>query len=365
MSRESKVEKRRSFIINTIYFAIIIGIVYIALKYALGLFMPFIVGLIVASLLKPAIKILSDKLQIPKKIVALVLVLLFYSAAGSLLFWIGIRVFTLLKEGIVRLPEIYSTTVEPSIFHLFESVKEIIARLDPSMVQAVESMATSLSQSLGTIVSDISSRVIVVISSIVSYMPGLFLAIIFSIISSLFISMDYSTITGYLIGLLSPKHQDLLFEVRSFTSGIIVKYAKAFATLMFITFVELSLGLSILRVEGAIGIAALIAVIDIMPVLGTGGVLIPWAIIALIRGQTPFAIGLIILYVIVTVIRNILEPKIVGEQIGLHPVVMLMCIYVGVKLLGFIGLFLLPFTIIIAKHLYENNFLAETKEDTV
>jgi len=124
---------------------------------------------------------------------------------------------------------------------------------------------------------------------------------------------------------------------------------------MLITFIELALGLSVLRVEGAITIAALIATIDILPVFGTGGVVIPWAIIELIKGNTPFAIGLAVLYVIITVVRNILEPKMVGKQIGLHPLAMLVCMYVGVKLFGFIGLFALPVALVMVKHLYEND----------
>jgi predicted PurR-regulated permease PerM len=108
-------------------------------------------------------------------------------------------------------------------------------------------------------------------------------------------------------------------------------------------------------VDGAITVAAMIAVIDILPVLGTGGIVVPWIIIELIKGNMPFAFGLATLYLIITVVRNILEPKLVGKQIGLHPLVMLMCMYVGLKLFGFIGLFVLPVAVVIVKHLYDND----------
>ena len=107
--------------------------------------------------------------------------------------------------------------------------------------------------------------------------------------------------------------------------------------------------------DKAIHIAALIAVIDIMPVFGTGTVVIPWSIIELVKGNTLFAIGLAILYIIITVVHNILEPKLVGKQIGLHPLIMLICMYVGVKVFGFIGLFILPIIAAIMKYLYDND----------
>jgi len=159
------------------------------------------------------------------------------------------------------------------------------------------------------------------------------------------------------MGLFSPKSRNFLVEVKGFATGIGWKYVKAYAGLMLITFAELALGLSILKVDGAISVAAMTAVIDILPVLGTGIVVIPWSIIEFIKGNTPLAIGLAVLYLIIMVVRNILEPKLVGKQIGLHPLIMLICIYVGVRAFGFIGLFALPVIAVIVKYLYDNGKL--------
>jgi len=180
------IEKRKNFIINIIYFALIIAIVYIVIKYVLGLLMPFIIGFIVALLLKPVINFASEKLHVHKKAVAVALILLFYGTTGFFLSWIGIRLLTELKDGIIKLPEIYSVNIEPAIHKIFENAEEITAKLDPMMVQAIQDMATSLSQSVGSVVSKISSTVIEFISSSVSSLPSLFLGIIFAVISSLF-----------------------------------------------------------------------------------------------------------------------------------------------------------------------------------
>jgi len=349
------IEKRKNFIINICYFALIIAIVYIAIKYVLGLVMPFIIGFIVALLLKPVIYFVSEKSHINKKVAAVTIILLFYSAAGFFVSWIGVRFLTELKNGIIELPKTYSMNIEPAIQEMTENLGKIIARLDPMMVQAIQDMTASLSQSAGSVVSKISSTVIEFMSSSVSALPGLFLGIVFAVISSLFFAMDYSKITGYIARLFPAQNRNLLAEIKEFSTGLGLKYVKAYATLMAVTFAELALGLSILRVDGAITIAALIAVIDILPVLGTGGVVIPWIIIELIKGNTPFAVGLAILYLIIIIVRNILEPKLVGQQIGLHPLVMLICMYVGLKIFGFIGLFALPVAVVVIKHLYDND----------
>ena len=136
----------------------------------------------------------------------------------------------------------------------------------------------------------------------------------------------------------------------------VLKYIKSYMILMVITFVELSAGFLILGIEYAIGLAALIALIDLLPVLGTGGVLIPWLIINIILGNYGLAISLLVLYVVITVIRNILEPKIIGQQIGVHPLAMLVSMYVGLRLFGFVGVFAMPILLVVIKGFRESGF---------
>ena len=116
-------------------------------------------------------------------------------------------------------------------------------------------------------------------------------------------------------------------------------------------------GLTVLKVPGAVLIAACIAVFDILPVLGTGGIMIPWAILSLITGDFFRGFGLLILYLVITVIRNIIEPKIVGHQVGLHPVVTLASMLAGLNLFGIIGLFGFPITLSLLKNLNDRGVI--------
>ena len=126
---------------------------------------------------------------------------------------------------------------------------------------------------------------------------------------------------------------------------------RSYIIIMSITFVELSIGLSIIKIDYAILIALCIAIFDILPVLGTGGVMIPWTVISIVLGNYWLALKLFILYVIITIVRNIIEPKIVGSQLGLHPIVTLSSMFAGLQVLGGLGLFGFPIGLSLLVHL--------------
>ena len=120
---------------------------------------------------------------------------------------------------------------------------------------------------------------------------------------------------------------------------------------MSITFIELSIGLTLIGVENSIIIALLISIFDILPILGTGGIMIPWAIISLLTNNIGLGISLAIIYLIITIIRNIIEPKIVGKELGLHPLVTLVSMFIGGNVAGLIGLFGFPILLSLFVHL--------------
>ena len=126
---------------------------------------------------------------------------------------------------------------------------------------------------------------------------------------------------------------------------------------MFITFVELSIGLTLIGIKHAVAVALVASIFDILPVLGTGGVMIPWTVLAALQGNYSLAVGLLVIYIVITVIRNIIEPKIVGSQLGLHPVVTLCSMFVGVQLFGVIGLFGFPIGLSLLRYLNDHGVI--------
>ena len=129
-------------------------------------------------------------------------------------------------------------------------------------------------------------------------------------------------------------------------------YIKSYSLLFLLTFVELGIGFLILRVDHAILLATLISIFDLMPILGTGGILLPWALISLLFGDWFRAIGMLVLYLIITGIRQTLEPQIVGKQIGLHPLATLAAMLLGLKLFGIVGMFGVPVLLAVSTAMY-------------
>ena len=147
------------------------------------------------------------------------------------------------------------------------------------------------------------------------------------------------------------KFSEKLIEAKKCLGGVLFKYFRSYFLIMLITFGELSLGLTIAGIRKPLAAAFIITLLDILPVLGTGIILIPWGIFRLITGDLRTGILLLLVYAIITVIRNIIEPKIVGKEVGLHPTLTLISMFVGTRLFGIAGLFALPVGLSLIKSL--------------
>lgn len=361
---DSKYVKRKQFIVNVLFFGITAAILYMVVKYVLGWVMPFLIGFLVSLLLRPAIRLISQKSRIPYKVVALILALLFYAAVVTLLVLIGARVIVILQDGFARLPTIYAQQIEPLLRSLLERIEEL-SKFDPNLEQLIQNMTTSLSDSAGSVVTSISTQVIVALSSVIFSLPGLLLSTLLSIISTVFFSMDFVNISGQVTKILPVKLRGYLDQLKHMASEIGVKYIKSYSIILSVTFIELTIGLLIIGVKGAFAVAAVIAIIDLLPVLGTGAVLIPWALLKLAQGNVTFAIGLLVLYAVIIIVRNIMEPKIVGQQIGIHPLAMLISMYVGLQIFGVIGIFVLPILLVAIKGFYDARKVGNQGDSTL
>ena len=358
-----EIEKKRKFIINILYFAIILAIVWVILEWGLSLIMPFIIAFLISWALQRPIRFLSEKLRVHKKILAIFLVLLFYCTIGLLIALLIIKSFSAVGELIASLPALYEAHINPLIGKIYDSLESSFIRLDPELMNALDTLIQDSAASIGESISGLSMTVAGAVSGAASSLPGFLIRLLLMVISTFFISMDYDRLMGFILRQFNDRTQELFFQIKKYIIGTLFVCIRSYALIMSITFVELSIGLHILRVENAFLIALLIAVFDILPVLGTGGIMIPWAIITFLLGNYSLAIGLAVLYVVITIIRNILEPKIVGGNIGLHPVVTLISLFVGAQLFGVVGLFGFPIFLSLLVNLNKNGTIHLFKMD--
>ncbi len=367
------VEKRKGFIINFIYFCIFIGLYYWAVKYALGYIFPFVCAAALAVFLQRPINAIKGKLRIKSHgFVSTVLVLLIVVLIIGLLSLLGYIVAEELKEFLQFL------------FGQFSSLDSLIATTEEKLINIVSGLPVSIKTTVANYVTDLFenlrngsiapeegvgidfSMLSAPISgawSIVKGIPSLFLSALVTVISCVFMTADYENIRDLLLGLFADeKAEKLRVSKRTVTKGV-GKLFKAYATIMLITFSEMFLGLYLIKIIGAYkgGYIAIIAfvtcIVDIVPVLGTGTVLIPWAVISLLLGNYGLGIALLILYAVITVLRQIIEPKLVANQVGLPAIVTIMAMFLGAKMFGAFGIIVLPLSVIVFKLMYDEGII--------
>ena len=189
-------------------------------------------------------------------------------------------------------------------------------------------------------------------------MPGLVADVVMMVIATFFVAMDYDRIVDFVARQLPEDKRRVMHHAWRNLKQTLGKYVKSYSLILLVTFVELSIGLSILGVENAVLIALLIAVFDILPVVGSAVITYPWAVIALIQGRIGFAIGMAVMATIIVVVRDVLEPQIVGQTVGMHPLLTLLSMVVGLRLFGGIGLLGLPVALVIIKNLNEQGIIS-------
>ena len=348
------IDRQKKFIVQFAFWLLVGGVVYVLLKYVMPLLTPFIIGFLVAIMFRPLSAWLSKITRLNQKIVALLILMLFYAAMSTVLILSGVKIANIIGEFVATIPVYFSSTVAPAFGRLFDDMLLLISDLDPSLQNTLQNMAGNLASSLGSSVTSFSTTALNWLRGFAGALPMYMVNLVIALISSFLVSADYPGIKAFILHQLKPRQHEILRMVRDNAKNVVADYLKAYIKLMSITFLELLVGLSVIGANNAGVLALVIAVFDILPVVGTGWVIMPWAVIELLNGSLSQAVKLIILYVVIAAVRNYLEPKIVGEQIGLHPLVTLLCMYVGASLFGVVGMLGLPITATIIKKLNEN-----------
>lgn len=186
-------------------------------------------------------------------------------------------------------------------------------------------------------------------ASVIKALPSILLSFAVAMISSFYFALDRDRITGFIASAVPKKWRLSLPELRRRAGKTAAGYVKAYLLILLITFCELFVGFSILGIDYAFLIAAAVAVIDILPVLGVGTVLIPWVAIEFVSGNIRLGVGLLILFAVIEIVRQFIEPRIVGGTLGIHPLVTLAAMYIGFALFGVGGMFIGPIIALAAR----------------
>ncbi len=352
---ENKQIKRKKFIIDFIYFVIIFGLSILFIRFALPQLWAFVIAFIVVQILhKPAEalykKMDEDNPLLHHNTICVGMVLLFYGT-------IGVAVL-LLAIGSVKEVSSLVEPVKNFIQNIVKSITSTFAELEEASTITILGFEINIdwfdNYDYMGFINTVSSSLISFITTLPGKLPtvassatSIFINLIICIVSTSFGLVDYDNIVTFLSGqkILQPKIP-VISSIFSSIGRVVKKYLGSYLLIMLITFAELAVGLLIiLRNPIAFVLAAVIAIFDILPIIGSGLFLFPWAVISMISGEFGVGIGLLILWFILSVIRNIIEPKIVGDQVGMHPLITLLAMIIGQFIYGPLGLLLLPVAI--------------------
>ena len=339
------IEKKRQFIINTVFYAFIVCMVLIACKYLVPILLPFIIAFIMASVLVIPAKKLAGNDNKARRFCAIIVGIIFF----VLLFWgiafLGVALVDWFLGFLEFIPRLYQEEILPLLNLLYLEVTERLTFADPELTEKINGVFQNFIGNIGNFISSFSMNAIKAVTSGIAGIPGLIIKLILMIISCFFFLLDYDKIMAFLGGMI-PKGKEKAFEtVKWYVTNTLLVYIRSYSLLFLMTYVELSIGFQILGIPYAPIIGLMVAIFDILPVLGTGGILLPWTVVLLVMKNIPMGIGMFVLYLIITVIRNTMEPKLVGKQIGLHPLATMISLYVGLKVIGFWGMLIFPTTL--------------------
>ena len=341
--------------------ALILLLVY-ALPPLLSLFMPFVVALVLAWILNPLVRWLHKKLKISRKPIALIVILLVVAIVGGALFWfvygLGTEVYSLVSNW-----SVVSGQLESTVEAVGEYFAQTLALMPEGFAQIIENGIESLLNWLRDVMPAMLASVGKGAGNFAMKVPGVLVGAVIFLIASYFIVSDYPRLRLMATERLSADTHSVLSRVRKIALAAFGGYIKAELLLSLVVFFILLISFSIVGQSYAILLAFVFAVMDFIPILGVGAAMVPWAIVDLILGNYRMAIFLLVMWGVVVVFRRIAEPKVVGDQTGLSPILSLVSIYVGMRLGGVLGMIFGPGVLLIVINVYKMDVLLGTRRD--
>lgn len=353
---------RKRFVRAVIFWVAAAVVLYAVRRFLFPCLGPFLVGWLAAAMVRPAARWLSRRSPLGRKASSALLLALFWAGAGSALWWIGSAAFSQGAALLERLPGWYQQGFLPAAREVERQAVRLLGRVGGLEAEtALQGVTDRLGPLLQESVSALSARMLGAAGSLAGKLPAALLACSFTVLSSFFILPDYEKIGSFLLRQLPERWAGPVRDSRDFLVATVRQVLKAYLLIMVITFGEISLGLWLLRVDYYLIIGLSVAVLDILPVVGSGSILIPWGLWTLLEGDPTMGAGILLLYGVVTGVRTVLEPRIVGRRIGLSPLVTLLSMYAGMKLFGFPGLIAAPMAVTLLLFLDESGHIRVVK----
>ena len=338
---------------NILYVVLILLGLYIALELSI-FYMPFLIAFIISLMIEPAIKKIIKKTKEKKKTSSIIIFFLVSVIIIGGLAWLLITLFSESSSLLQSLNDYFDK--------LYVQFQNLINYFDFDNIHLSDEILEVIQNSTGDFLTTASDWLRNILNNLINFVtsiPSIAICIGITVIALYFICVDkiyiLDQIEHHLPRLWVKKISVHLKELIQTLGG----YLKAEATLILVSFIISLIGLYILQIVGfniqyPLLMALFIGFVDALPILGSGTVMIPWAIICALNGDINLGIAIIVLLIIMSVVRQVLEPKLVSKNIGVHPIFTLIAMYTGFKVIGIIGLLVGPIVLIIVKNIFSN-----------
>lgn len=348
---------------------------YVACIIVFGLFIivqftqytyPFLIAIAIAFIMNPLVNILETKGRMPRPVAVFLSILVILG--------IIIGIITLLIVELVngtlylseRIPEDFATLVNyfedliaSQIIPIYERLTSMLSTLDPNHQKEIMKQIENVGGNIAASGANLLESILKWLPEKLSQIPDFATVLVFSLLGTFFISKDWYRWGNKIKSLTPDKIMSSSGNVFRGLQNALFGFMKAQFTLISITAIIVLIGLLILQVDYAITIAIITGVVDLLPYLGTGLIFVPWIIFMFFTGNYFLTIGLSILYIVVIIQRQMMEPKVLSTNIGLDPLATLISLFVGYQLFSFLGLIIGPVFLVIVKTLFQTGVLQE------
>ncbi|MGE5578669.1 MAG: sporulation integral membrane protein YtvI [Bacillota bacterium] len=330
------------------YLAFLLAGIYLLIRFLLPFVLPFVLGIFLAFILEPVLRFMTSRLRLSRGGSAAILVLIMVGAMLFLASWTVTRIAAEVTELYGYLPQYYGE-FNRIIAEILRVAGDISEQLPEPLARAAQDQWNRLYSLLSAIVSGA--------GGVVRTVPSFTINTVFTFLATFFVMKDRAAIGRFLRGLLPAGAFAHFKNVEMDMLGGIAGFIRAQTVLILVTMVINILGLTFLGSRYSVALGMLLALLDLLPIVGPGLVYLPWIGYQLIWGTVSQGLGLLVLYGVVSLLRQVIQTHVVGREMGLHPLVALFSLYAGVKLFGAPGVIYGPLAAILVKTLWASGVI--------
>lgn len=327
-------------------FFIVYTILFLTFFNTLDYTLPFVLAFLCALVLRKPTIFISQKLKIKSGIASLITTLVFFTIIITLLV-LGITTISQEAIQLGKNTQTYISKNSTDIYNSFYKLQKYYNDLDPYIINTLEKNFTNFVTKTSNIVVDFSGKLVSYIINLIATIPYILMVVLFTLLTTYFFTKDMSSSKINMQNLIPNDKTDKLLKIYSETKKMLGNYLLSYMIIILFTFLETIIVFLIFKVKYAVILSVICAIADLLPILGIGAIYIPIAFIYLIvfKNYVTF-IGLLICYVLVSIIRQIIEPKIVSSSLGIHPVAVLAALFIGLKSNGISGMIFCVFLVV-------------------